>query len=181
MGKFHCSLYIYKLLILTILHTISLSQAQAPQNSPNQCNEILVTYTYVSGYPVPPMVPSNLTQQAYRFQSTLTVLNNGLQELPSWRVFVGFKHNELLVSASNAVLADGTSLPANVSTGAVLAGFPVTNLRTGIQTAGDFNLMLARVELVGTQFGVGAPDIPLPGSLRIANDGFSCTSPSVQG
>ncbi|KAK1398783.1 COBRA-like protein 7 [Heracleum sosnowskyi] len=127
------------------------------------------------------MVPSNLTQQAYRFQSTLTVLNNGLQELPSWRVFVGFKHNELLVSASNAVLADGTSLPANVSTGAVLAGFPVTNLRTGIQTAGDLNLMLARVELVGTQFGVGSPDIPLPGSLRIANDGFSCTSPSAQG
>ncbi|KAM7486917.1 hypothetical protein LguiA_002926 [Lonicera macranthoides] len=64
-----------------------------------------------------------------RFESSLTILNNGLDELKSFRVFVGFQHDELLVSASNAVLADGTSLPALVGNGTLFAGYPSTDLR----------------------------------------------------
>lgn len=181
MATLHHSLSKLLILIISIsLHTtLRLARAQTT-NPPNVCNAIHITYTYGSGYIIPPiMLPADQTRQPYRFQSTLTVLNNGMEDLKSWRVFVGFQHNELLVSASNAVLADGTSLPANVSGGAVLAGFPVTNLRTAVQTAGDYNKMLAQVELVGTQFG--APNVSLPASLRLANDGFSCTNPSNQG
>ncbi|KAK2991943.1 hypothetical protein RJ640_027834 [Escallonia rubra] len=59
---------------------------------------------------IPPDLRSDPKAQPYRFESTLTVLNNGLEELKSWRVFVGFQHDEYLVSASNVVLADGSSV-----------------------------------------------------------------------
>lgn len=55
----------------------------------------------------------------------MTILNYGLNELKSWKVFVGFQYNELLVSATNAVLADGTSsIPAFVGNGTVFAALP---------------------------------------------------------
>lgn len=167
---------LHKLVLLFIISILSLRTTPiTAQPQPPICNAIFITYTYGSGYPIPPTDP---THQAYRFQSTLTLLNNGIEELKSWRVFVGFQHNELLVSASNAVLADGTPLPANVSGGATISGFPVTDLKTAVETAGDFNQMFAQVNLVGTQFG--APNISLPDSITLANDGFSCT-PSDQG
>ncbi|KAL0435930.1 UNVERIFIED_CONTAM: COBRA-like protein 7 [Sesamum radiatum] len=151
-------------------------------SQPSPCNGVLITYHYQTGNEIPPiLLPGDPVNQPYRFQSTLTVRNNGRDELKNWRVFVGFKHGELLVSAKNAVLANGTSLPANVSGGAVFAGSSVTDLKTAIQTAGDIEQMQTVVELVGTQFGVGGPDVPLPDTLALANDGFLCPNPTTQG
>ncbi|KAK2985185.1 hypothetical protein RJ640_010474 [Escallonia rubra] len=62
--------------------------------------------------------------QPYRFESTLTVLNNGLEELKSWRIFVGFQHDEYLVCASNTVLTDGSSVPGLVGNGTVFCPVP---------------------------------------------------------
>ncbi|KAM7510697.1 hypothetical protein LguiB_009572 [Lonicera macranthoides] len=98
-----------------------------------------------------------LRPNSYRFESSLTILNNGLDELKSFRVFVGFQHDELLVSASNAVLADGTSLPALVGNGTLFAGYPSTDLKTAVETAGDVNQMSAQIDFLGMVFGVGAP------------------------
>ncbi|KAK2993520.1 hypothetical protein RJ640_025530 [Escallonia rubra] len=103
---------------------------------------------------IPPDLRSDPKAQPYRFESTLIVLNNGLEELKSWRVFVGFQHDEYLVSASNAVLADGSSVPGLVGNVTVFAGYPSGDLKTGIETAGDLTQMSARVDLLGTQFGV---------------------------
>ncbi|KAK9281174.1 hypothetical protein L1049_004069 [Liquidambar formosana] len=171
--------------------SISQPQTQAPPSPPpplppppgvGSCNGIFLSYVYNLGYPVPPtLLPSDPLHQPYRFQSTVTILNNGLQELKSWKVFVGFQHNEFLVSASNAVLADGTSLPANVSNGTVFAGFPATDLKTAVETAGDWNQMSIQIQLVGTQFGVGAPDVPMPSTITLANDGYLCPPPTQQG
>lgn len=94
---------------------------------------------------------------------------------------MGFNNSELLVSASTAVLADGTSLPADVSNGTFLAGYPVADLKTAVETAGDVNQMQARVDLVGTQFGVGPPNVPLPPNITLANDGYLCPNPTTQG
>lgn len=151
------------------------------QPSSNVCNGVLLSYVYDSGFVIPPTLsPSDRKDQPYRFQSTLTVLNNGLEELKSWRVFVGFQNKEILVSAPRAVLADGRSFPADVSNGTTLAGYPVENLKTAVETAGDFNQMQARVELVGTQFGVAPPAFPMPSSISLVNDGFSCSpTPSL--
>ncbi|KAL7588180.1 hypothetical protein Lser_V15G41412 [Lactuca serriola] len=141
------------------------------------CNGISISYVYNSGFQIPPTA-TNTTNQPYTFQSTLTLTNAGVDRLKSWRVFVGFQHREFLVSSSNAVLADGTSLPANVTTGAVFAGFPATDLKTAVETAGDWNQMQARIQLVGTQFGVAPPNVSLPSNLYLVNDGFLCSAPS---
>ncbi|KAK2988819.1 hypothetical protein RJ640_022530 [Escallonia rubra] len=93
---------------------------------------------------IPPDLRSDPKAQPYRFESTLTMLNNGLEELKSWQVFVGFQHDEYLVFASNAVLADGSSVPGLVGNGTVFAGYPSGDLKTGIETAGDLTQMSAR-------------------------------------
>ncbi|KAM7276377.1 hypothetical protein ACFE04_018243 [Oxalis oulophora] len=144
----------------------------------NSCNGIFLSYNYTNGYQIP---PNDTTNQPYRFESTLTVLNNGLDELNSWRVFVGFRYDEVLVSITNAALGDGASLPARVGNGSVLVGYPKTDLKTPIETAGDLPEREVRIQLVGTQFGVRAPDIPLPDSLILANDGYACPDPETQG
>ncbi|GAB2265857.1 COBRA-like protein 7 [Dionaea muscipula] len=178
------------LLSLTSLLLTAESQATAlnaaasappPPPSSDTCNGIFISYAYTAGKKLPPNLKNDSTHQAYRFQSTLTVLNNGADELQSWRVFVGFQHDELLVSASNAVLADGTSLPAEVGNGTVFAGFPQSDLMSGIQTAGDLTQMEVQVNLIGTQFGAAPPGVPMPNNISLVNDGFLCPTPSMQG
>ena len=173
-------LLIFKFSLLFSLLPFSLSQidAEAPSPASDSCNGIFLSYGYSSGTKLKPTDPSH---QPYRFESVLTVLNNGDEKLKSWRVFVGFKNDEYLVSASNAVLADGTSLPANVGNGTVFAGYPMSDLKTAIETAGDLSQMQVQVKLIGTQFGVAAPDVPLPESIQLANDGFICPKASLQG
>ncbi|XP_028788678.1 COBRA-like protein 7 [Neltuma alba] len=154
----------------------SISRAQTASS----CNGILLSYAYTGGTRLPPNV-SDPKQQPYRFESTITVLNNGLDELKSWKVFVGFQHNEFLVSASNAVLGDGTSLPAGVGNGTVFAGYPMTDLKTAVETAGDLTQMQGQIDLVGTVFGVAPPNVPMPANITLANDGFVCRKPTGQG
>lgn len=87
---------------------------------------------------------------------------------------MGFQHDEKLISASNAVLADGTTLPVEVGNGTIFAGFPMSDLKTAIDTAGDLTQMQVEVQLVGTQFGVNSPDVPMPTNISLANDGYDC-------
>ncbi|KAJ6319901.1 hypothetical protein OIU78_015325 [Salix suchowensis] len=94
---------------------------------------------------------------------------------------LGFDIEKLLVSATNAVLADGTPLPAFVGNGTEFVGFPETDLKTAIDTAGDDTQMEVRVELVGTQFGVGDPGIPMPNNLTLVNDGYTCPAATTKG
>ncbi|KAK2968135.1 hypothetical protein RJ640_001157 [Escallonia rubra] len=80
----------------------------------------------------------NATAQAWAFKSTATIMNTGINELKEWKMFIGFQHQELLVSPSNAVLVDGNELPAPVGTnGTYLSGYPQMDLKTSIETAGD--------------------------------------------
>ncbi|KAK6161044.1 hypothetical protein DH2020_004425 [Rehmannia glutinosa] len=157
------------------------AQPQAPPPASDACNGIFLTYTYTDGKVVPPILRTDPVRQAYRFESSFSVLNNDLEELKSWRVFVGFQHDEYLVSASNAVLADGNSIPGSVGNGSIFAGFPNPDLRTGIETAGDLTQMSVRVELVGTQFGVGPRDVPMPTNISLVNDGWVCPEPTLRG
>uniref|UniRef100_A0A2P2PK69 Uncharacterized protein MANES_03G201100 n=1 Tax=Rhizophora mucronata TaxID=61149 RepID=A0A2P2PK69_RHIMU len=149
-----------------------------PPPSASSCNGIFLSYNYESGTE---LKPTDRTHQAYRFESTLTVQNNGIDELKSWKVFVGFKHEEILVSASNAILADGTSLPASVGNGTVFAGYPVTDLKTPIETAGDSTQTTVQIKLLGTEFGVPVKEVPLPDNITLANDGFVCPRAAAEG
>nr|GEW29983.1 COBRA-like protein 7 [Tanacetum cinerariifolium] len=148
----------------------------------DSCNGIFLSYTYTSGAKIAPDTTPDTSKQPYKFKSSLLVLNNAAEDLKSWRVFVGFQHNEYLVSASNAVIADGSAtLPGPVGNGTVFAGFPNADLKTAIETAGDFNQMAVRVQFVGTQFGIGLLDVPMPSEISLVNDGFLCPAPETQG
>lgn len=94
---------------------------------------------------------------------------------------MGFQHDEFLVSASGAVLADGNSFPGYVGNGTVFAGFPMTDLKTAIETAGDITQMQVQVKLLGTQFGIAPPRSPMPSNISLANDGYLCPKPILQG
>ncbi|KOM29176.1 hypothetical protein LR48_Vigan635s010100 [Vigna angularis] len=173
------SMHVHVFVFLTLAifsATPSMSQSQTAAS----CNGIFVSYVYTGGERLPPNV-SDATQQPYRFESRLTVLNNGLEELKSWKVFVGFQHGEWLVSASNAVLADGTSIPGAVGNGTVLSGSSVKDLKTAVATAGDLTQMQVQVEMVGSLLGVAPPSVPMPRSVTLANDGFVCGQPSGEG
>lgn len=164
-----------------LLTVLPFSVAQLPSTGADSCNGVYLSYTYSSGRKLMPNLTSDPTRQPYRFESVLTLLNNGLVDLNSWRVFVGFKHNEYLVSASNAVLADGTSLPGRVGNGTVFSGYPMTDLKTAVETAGDLTQIQVQVQLVGTLFGVAPPTVPLPSNISLVNDGWFCPSPAARG
>ncbi|KAK4776960.1 hypothetical protein SAY86_005648 [Trapa natans] len=166
-NNFSPNSYSFFIFIFVVFALIGISASQ----STTVCNGILVTYTYIGGRQLPPNDTSN---QPYRFESNLTVLNNGLEELKSWKVFIGFQHDELLVSLSNAVLDDGSTLPAKVGNGTTVAGFPDGDLETAVETAGDIDQMRAVVNLVGTLFK--APNISLPANISLVNPGYSCPS-----
>ncbi|KAL3631177.1 hypothetical protein CASFOL_024161 [Castilleja foliolosa] len=55
------------------------------------------------------------------------------------------------------------------------------DLRTGIETAGDSTQMGVRVEMVGTQFGVGPRSVPMPANISLVNDGWIFPAPILQG
>ncbi|KAJ8766223.1 hypothetical protein K2173_022282 [Erythroxylum novogranatense] len=159
----------------------SFSQPEdAPAPAGRDCNGVFLSYQYDGGSQ---LMPTNPKRQAYRFESTLTVQNNGVDELKSWKAFVGFKQDEILVSASNAILIDGSGFPANVGNGTVFAGYPATDLKTPIETAGDSSQTTVQIKMVGTQFGVSldSVSVPFPGNISLANDGFSCPRAVTEG
>ncbi|KAK3035075.1 hypothetical protein RJ639_032577 [Escallonia herrerae] len=154
------------------------SPPAAPPHEADNCNGIFLSYIFMSREKEYPHV-KNATAQAWAFKSTVTIMNTGIYDLKEWKMFIGFQHQELLVSASNAVLVDGNELPAPVGTnGTYLSGFPQTDLKTSIETAGDLTQIQVQVQLTGTQFGIKPPGVPMPKTIRLANDGFKCPAPT---
>ncbi|XP_030522750.2 COBRA-like protein 10 [Rhodamnia argentea] len=153
----------------------------APPPEQEDCNGIFLMYNFIERIKEYPHV-KNATAQAWAFKSQMTVLNAGLEELKAWKVFVGFQHNEVLVSASGAVSIDGEDLPAKVgNNGTTLAGYPQADLKTSVDTAGDIYQIQAKIEFTGTQFGVKPPGVPMPKMIRLENDGYKCPAARRRG
>ncbi|GAB2277844.1 hypothetical protein Dimus_012547 [Dionaea muscipula] len=141
------------------------------------CDGIYVTYNFISREKTYPHV-KNVTAQAWAFRSQLQVLNMGNTELKSWKVFVKFQYNELLVSTDGGILVDGDELPAQVgNNGTTIGGYPQSDLKTGIDTADDMTQMAASVDLKGTQFGLRV-GTPMPKTMKLTNEGFICPNPT---
>ncbi|XP_008788343.2 COBRA-like protein 10 [Phoenix dactylifera] len=144
------------------------------------CNGIFITYDFLYREREYPYV-KNATAQAYAFRSTATVLNTMTEELKSWNIFVGFQHREILVSASGAVITDGTDFPAHVENGTSFSGSPQADLLDAVDTAGDLHQMMVKIEISGTQFGVKPPGIPMPKTIKLQNEGFKCPKATRKG
>ncbi|XP_008778537.1 COBRA-like protein 10 [Phoenix dactylifera] len=155
------------------------AQTAEPLDADN-CNGVFLTYTFITRTKEYPHV-KNASAQSYAFKSTATLLNTMTEDLRAWKMFIGFQHDEILVSALGAVITDGTDYPARVGNGASLSGFPQSDLLNAIDTAGDLTQIQVKVDLTGTQFGVKPPGIPMPKTIKLENDGFKCPSPSHQG
>ena len=155
-------------------------EVAAPPPEAENCDGIFISYTFLHRTKVYPHV-KNASAQAWAFESLVSLLNTGKEDLQGWNLFIGFQHGEILVSASGAVLTEGTDLPANVENGTSISGFPQTDLKNSIETAGDFNQIQVEVQLKGTQFGLRDPSVPMPRSLSLLNDGFFCPKPTRHG
>ncbi|KAG6393792.1 hypothetical protein SASPL_144364 [Salvia splendens] len=139
-----------------------------------KCNGIFLSYMFEGREKEYPHV-KNATAQAWAFKATAAILNAGAQELKSWKMFVGFQHDELLVAAEGAIVVNGEGFPIRVGkNGTVLAGYPQADLKTAIETASDFGQMQVQVTLKGTQFGVAEKATPMPKSLKLVNEGYKC-------
>lgn len=167
--------------LLPLLCRAQRTPAQAPAQPQDLCNGVFVSYQYNEGARIRPFL-SDAASQPYSFKSTATILNAADVPLKSWNLFVGFRYREVLVSSGPAVLTDGSPLPARVgNNGTFFSGFPNADLKTAIDTAGDINQIQVQIELVGTQFGVAPPAVPLPETFYLANDGYNCSDPTRQG
>ncbi|KAH7546656.1 hypothetical protein FEM48_Zijuj01G0224600 [Ziziphus jujuba var. spinosa] len=156
------------------------STPPAPPPEQNDCNGIFLSYNFISREKELPHV-KNVSAQAWAFKSEITVLNAGAEELPAWKMFVGFQHKELLVSVDGGVVMDGSDFPVDVSNGTYFSGFPQSDLKTSIETAGDINQIQAKLTITGTQFGLRSNSIPMPKSIRLENDGFKCPASRQRG
>ncbi|KAI3466218.1 hypothetical protein Pfo_022881 [Paulownia fortunei] len=170
-------------------HSIQICMAQdydstATEGPPKEaeiCDGIFVSYTFQGREKEYPFV-KNVSAQAWSFKATATVLNTGLTELKSWRIFIGFQHHELLVAADGAVVVNGDGFPIRVgNNGTVLAGYPQADLKTAVDTAADYSQMQVNVNLKGTQFGVSSKGTPMPKTIKLVNDGYRCPAPTGKG
>ncbi|KAL7186472.1 hypothetical protein ACSBR2_028258 [Camellia fascicularis] len=148
----------------------------APPPEQDTCNGIYVAYTFTSREKAYPFV-KNASAQAWAFKSQLLVLNAGSFELKAWKVHVGFQYDEILVGVNGAVVVDAEDLPTKVGkNGTTLAGYPMTDLKTAIETAADVTQIQVTVEMTGTQFGL-KKGTPMPKTIKLVNEGYKCPAP----
>ncbi|KAG0489770.1 hypothetical protein HPP92_006633 [Vanilla planifolia] len=170
------------LLLFFFLSTAAFLRPSASQRSPTtntanktSCNGIFLSYQFEGRQKIHPLV-SNPAEQPYSFSANVTLLNSGTTDLEAWTLVVGFTHREILVSVSNAVLSDGSALPfySDPKRPVSFSGFPNPDLKTPIATAGDIFQIQTSISIVGTQFGVPNPGIPLPSMLSLSDPAWSC-------
>lgn len=144
------------------------------------CNGVFLTYALLGRVKEYPHV-KNTSKQAWAFKAEASLTNVGDEEVQGWKMYVGFQHREILVSADGAVLTDAGDFPAEVGNGTTMMGSTATDLKTAIDTAGDIDQMSVRIQMKGTQFGLGAGATPMPKTIHLENDGFKCPAPSRRG
>lgn len=154
------------------------SSPSRPSPEEESCDGVFLSYTFLSREKLFPHV-KNASAQAWAFNATTTVLNAGSTEVKAWKAFVGFQHEEILVSASGAVLVGGEDFPAEVGNGTYVSGYPTADLKTAIETAGDMEQIRVEVQMRGTQFGVKPPGVPMPKTIGLVNDGYKCPAPKL--
>lgn len=149
----------------------------APPPAYDACNGVFLSYTFLYREKELPHV-KNVTAQSWAFKSIASILNAGTEELKAWKIFIGFQHREILISASGAVNMNGDDFPAPVGNGTYLSGYPQSDLKTAIETAGDMTQIQVEIELLGTMFGLKPTQTPMPKTIRLENDGYKCPAPT---
>ncbi|XP_027172784.1 COBRA-like protein 10 [Coffea eugenioides] len=154
--------------------------AAPPPPGLDSCNGVYLSYSFDGREKIYPHV-KNASAQAYSFTSILSLINTGSVELKAWQVKVGFQYNELLVSTDGGVLVGESEMPVSVGkNGTIFAGYPMTDLKTAIETAGDTTQIQVQVQIKGTMFGL-KKGTPMPKNIKLLNDGYKCPPAKRQG
>ncbi|XP_008790855.1 COBRA-like protein 7 [Phoenix dactylifera] len=185
-SRFHLHRILVFVSFLLLLFRPSRSQqgsppdASAPAPSSSDCNGVLLTYDFQRGQRLRPFV-QDPNKQTWAFTATATILNSGTADLDAWELLIGFRHREILVSASPAILTDGSPFPYSTPNDSAtsFSGFPNHNLKYPIEVAGDLSQISVQISIGGIFFGSPPPAVPLPSSLSLADPAFSCPVPVV--
>ncbi|KAJ9562605.1 hypothetical protein OSB04_007765 [Centaurea solstitialis] len=169
--------------VLLLLFQICINKAQDEGNQPakvafpkevDTCNGIFLLYTFDSRQKEYPRL-KNATAQSWAFKSQLAVINAGTTELKSWQAYIGFQHDEILVSVDGAMPLNAEEFPMRLGkNGTHLIGYPHADLKTAIDTAGDLPQMSSLVKIKGTMFGVRLGGNIMPTNIKLENEGFKC-------
>ncbi|CAI8587263.1 unnamed protein product [Vicia faba] len=143
------------------------------------CDGVFISYQLLDRRKEFPHV-KNVTAQSWAFNATANVLNTGKDVLRSWKLFIGFQHDEILVSADGGIPFEAGELPAAVGNGTTLVGSNLPDLETSINTANDLDQIQALIKISGTQFGVKPPGLPMPKNIKLDNDGYRCPRPTTK-
>jgi hypothetical protein len=179
-NKWICQLL--SLAILSISYNVYMCECQEPEALPptaENCNGVFISYDFLDRRKGFPRV-KNVTAQSWAFNATATILNTGKDVLKAWKLFIGFQHHEILVSANGGIPFEAGDFPSSVGNGTTLVGSSLPDLETSIDTANDLSQIQALIQIAGTQFGVRPPAIPMPKNIKLVNDGFKCPRPSVR-
>ncbi|XP_033148896.1 COBRA-like protein 11 [Brassica rapa] len=144
-----------------------------------RCNGVYMSYNSGGREKLYPRT-KNATAQAWSFKATAMIVNTGIEEVKGWEMFVGYRHREIIVSATGAVSSDG-DFPYDASNGTTFIGSPNTDLKTSIETAGDYTKISTNIEITGTLFGGRGTATPLPRSIKLVNDGWQCPAATSKG
>lgn len=164
-----------------IIHVCE-GQGQDPEALPpsaENCNGVYISYDLLNRRKEFPRL-KNVTAQAWAFNSTAAILNTSKDVIKAWKLYIGFQHDEILVSTSGGTLFDATDFPASVGNGTTLVGSSLPDLDNSINTAGDLTQIQVLIQLLGTQFGVKPPSVPMPKTIKLVNDGYKCPQPSTR-
>jgi len=156
-------------------------EGQEPKALPpagETCNGIFISYDFLTRIKEFPHL-KNATAQSWAFNSTATVLNTSKEVVKAWKLFIEFQHDEILVSVSGGNMEEATEFPASVGNGTTFVGASEPDLDSAINTAQDLSQIQAIIQLIGTQFGVKPPTPPLPKTIKLVNDGYSCPKPTT--
>ncbi|KAK7405877.1 hypothetical protein VNO78_07489 [Psophocarpus tetragonolobus] len=173
------SLVVLLLIISCGIHKCEGQEIEALPPAAETCNGVFISYDFLNRRKEFPHV-KNATAQSWAFNATATVLNTGKDVVKAWRLFIGFQHDEILISTSGGNLLDGSDFPAPVGNGSTFVGSSVPDLDSSINTAQDFTQIAAIIQILGTQFGVKPPTIPMPKSIKLVNDGYRCPQPTTR-
>ncbi|KAL0726910.1 hypothetical protein Bca4012_023003 [Brassica carinata] len=174
-------------LIILLFPTLSLAQdygEDAPKTGTRppglvRCNGVYMSYSSGGREKLYPRT-NNATAQAWSFKATAMIVNTGIEEVKGWEMFVGYHHREIIVSATGAVSSDG-DFPYDASNGTTFIGSPNTDLKTSIETAGDYTKISTNIEITGTLFGGRGTATPLPKTIKLVNDGWQCPAATSKG
>ncbi|KAK7308159.1 hypothetical protein VNO77_41756 [Canavalia gladiata] len=175
-------IYILLSLSLAVLRGINECEGQELSTIPlaaENCNGVFISYDFLARKKEFPRL-KNATAQSWAFTSSARVLNTGTEVVKAWQLYIGFQHDEILVSAGGAILYDGGDFPASVGNGTTFVGSTLPDLESSINTAQDLSQIQASIKILGTQFGVMPPAMPMPKSIKLVNDGYKCPQPTTK-